>query len=558
MKVLFPILIFFVTVITYFPSGKYELLKYDDNEYITDNPHVMGGLTGVNIRWAFNCGYAANWHPATWWSHMADVSLAGMNGSNTETRLPRIAHWHNIILHAVNAVLLWMLMMCAVRRASRTDMTADSKLPWICSALALLWSVHPLRVEVVCWASERKELLSCMWMLVVMLLWVSKEFVRHRQMAFQIAYYGLVLSAFALALMAKGVAVTLPGIMAAWELTMRRGVALEEKRATRILPWVSIGLAGVMSICCARFTMASQTEALDFGKAVPVTSKIATVIHAPIVYLRQTFWPNDLCLLYPQTETLSLGLTGGGIMLILGMVAISAWWLWRWALAVRDRTRPMPSLALDLAVLSVAWVYGGLVPMLGIVKVGSLEHSDRYTYWIGCGLCCVLAVAFSKMKGVWSFIKRTLEQESYNVKQALLISGVGVAIVIFALCVATRKYMPYWENTIVLFERALPNFWNINFAEVLNQELRKAGRDVEREKWLEEIVRRCPTADICLDYAYILLSKPQDSTIRLFGGDPYALPRYYIMKALELDPKSERALKFKLELEKIDARHKAN
>ena len=127
--------------LVYLPVARHPFIDIDDREYVSENPVVRGGLSGAGVAWAFgSVGYAHNWHPLTWLSHMADVTLFGVN--------PAGHHVINLLFHAANTLLLFQLL----RRLTGVL--------WPAAAAAALFGVHPLHVESVAWVAERKDVLS--------------------------------------------------------------------------------------------------------------------------------------------------------------------------------------------------------------------------------------------------------------------------------------------------------------------------------------------------------------------------------------------------------------
>jgi len=144
-----------VTLATFWPVRRHEFINYDDDQYVTTNPHVLGGLTPQNIAWAFNVGYASNWHPLTWLSHILDVQLFGVKSG------PQ--HLVNVLFHTANAVLLFLLLWHL------------SAALWRSAMVAALFALHPLHVESVAWLAERKDVLSTFFFLLT--LWAYARYV---------------------------------------------------------------------------------------------------------------------------------------------------------------------------------------------------------------------------------------------------------------------------------------------------------------------------------------------------------------------------------------------
>src|SRR5262249_41527496 len=168
----------------YAPVRGYDFVSWDDPLYIRDNLQVAGGLTWHGAVWAFTSGHAANWHPITWLSHMLDVELYGVTAG------PH--HITNVLLHIANTILLFGVLR------KMTGETGPS------AFVAAVFAVHPMHVESVAWVSERKDVLSTFFGLLM--LWAYTAYVEKPQ----IKRYVLVMVAFGLGLMAKPMLVTLP------------------------------------------------------------------------------------------------------------------------------------------------------------------------------------------------------------------------------------------------------------------------------------------------------------------------------------------------------------
>ncbi len=180
--------LFLLTSLTFSPALGHEFLRaFDDHEYVTENENVLGGLSWRGLAWAFTTGHADNWHPLTWLSLQADVTLFGPG--------PRGFHRTNVLLHAANAVLLFL----ALRRLTGAV--------WPSAMAAALFTLHPLRAESVAWVSERKDVLSGLFWMLALLAYASyAERPGWRR-------YLLVAAAFALGLLAKPMVITLPCVL---------------------------------------------------------------------------------------------------------------------------------------------------------------------------------------------------------------------------------------------------------------------------------------------------------------------------------------------------------
>ena len=204
------LLLIAVTLAAYWPVLRNDFISLDDHEYVTENPHVITGLTWSNLAWAFRSGYASNWHPITWLSHQLDVQLFGLN--------PRWHHFTSLLFHIMNSALLLFLLW---------RMTGAL---WRSAFVAALFALHPLHVESVAWVAERKDVLSTFFFLLTLMAYAKyaegsglKPVVSgqwsvvsgpssKRHLPSSIVYL-LALTLFALGLMSKPMLVTLPFVL---------------------------------------------------------------------------------------------------------------------------------------------------------------------------------------------------------------------------------------------------------------------------------------------------------------------------------------------------------
>lgn len=391
----------------------HEFVNLDDGPYIVDNPQVRAGLSWSGLRWAFTTGHASNWHPLTWLSHMTDVQIAGVD--------PAWPHLVNVLFHVANTVLL----LYFVHRLTRCLA--------ISVIVAVLFSLHPLRVESVAWAAERKDVLSaCFWLLAshAYLTYAARRRLRD---------YGAVTLFLALGLLAKPVLVTLPFVFLLLDFgqfeheASRSGGAPRLARSTRRLvlekvPWIA------MAAGSAIVTMAVQRTAGSFSaiETIPAQARLANAVIAYATYLKLTFWPVGLAAFYPHPATVTTdpmavlrapALASGVVLTAITLGAL----LW----ARRDRW----------PVVGWFWYLGTLVPMAGLVQVGSQSMADRYTYLPLIGVYLALGT-----------IARTVVRHWPRVRPA--IGGAGVAAAL-GLCLLTWKQVGVWRTSESLFEHAL-------------------------------------------------------------------------------------------------------
>lgn len=373
-----------VSVGIYIQAIGFLFVDYDDNDYVFYNPHVLNGLTLETVKWAWTTvGYSANWHPLTWMSLQSDATLAGaplqpMALSVDADKAPQyrtlsaIMHGHNVLLHGLNAALLF-IVICAVLPVvvGRPTEPDEHYAIMVGAAITtLLWAVHPLRAEVVCWVSERKELLSVFWALASVCCY---HFAKEKRSP--TVWYNAAVLMYALSLSAKPVAVGLPAILLAYDL-----IRLPRLRLLPLTPFVALAASS-----CA-LTLVAQQEAMSPLNSVTLSVRLLNALATIAVYLQQSILPVDLVALYPMSPTVNPIYMASGLVVCLAALTMGAW-----LIRLRIQRKDTPPHA-QVCLLLSAWCLVGLLPMLGIVHVGSQAYADRYTYWVGCGFA--VGVAF--------------------------------------------------------------------------------------------------------------------------------------------------------------------
>lgn len=501
-KGLVGVLLAFAVVLVFAPNGWNSFVRFDDMDYVAKNPHIEHGLNVRLAKWAFlPTGYADNWHPLTWISHAADVSIAdalGLDGRNPNAKygvwakldssFARFAHWVNILFHAANAVLLWLLMLRLL--SVKGDEPADVRLSILAALCAAFWAIHPLRVEVVAWVSERKELLSVFFMLLALHCYIG---------GFRFSRFCSLVS-FGLALLAKPVAVTLPALLLAWEWVAERRSLREAIGRTFVYFLLSF-------VTCV-FTMGAQTTARLVGRLMTPFNHMMCVIMSPAVYAWQTLVPYGLTMDYPDPHLSTCWpFAAAGLVLLAAMVAVCVWWLVR------------PNRWNRLGALAVAWCYVELLPMIGIVRVGPEPHSDRYTYWIGCGAVVVLFWVASRLVRFW----RPYERKFFT--------GIAIALVVYAAL--TVRQSAVWKDTISLFSDAVEKTHSDDLTISLMDEYCLTGGQ-DGGKKAEKLIRGSPS-NTPAARAGLALYLARISYVREEPGQ-YAEARLLAEGALEEDP----------------------
>jgi protein O-mannosyl-transferase len=349
-------------LIVYTPALKLGFVNFDDSRYVLDNLHVRSGLTWNGIVWAATATYAGNWHPVTWLSHMADVHLYGLN--------PAGHHATSVLIHLLNTLLLFAVL----RRMTGAPLRS--------AVVAGLFGIHPLHVESVAWIAERKDVLSGLFAMLT--VW---GYVRYVETGSR-ARYGLVLLFFVLGLASKPMLVTLPFVLLLldiWPLARvtpapdadRSGLwHLLRTPRFRTLVIEKVPLFACVLVSVVVTYLAQQgARAIRTFEILPPGRRLANAIVAYVNYIGQMIWPVDLAPLYPYAASESPSRVVLSALMLIGLTV----------LAVRAGAR------YAYAPVGWFWYVGTLVPVIGLIQVGSQPMADRYTYLPLIGLFIVVA-----------------------------------------------------------------------------------------------------------------------------------------------------------------------
>ncbi len=414
-SVLLVVLLLVVILAVFWQSTDHEFIVYDDSLYVTENPHVNTGLTYRNMLWAFTTIEASNWHPLTWWSHMLDCTLYGLN--------PNGHHLTNILFHIANTLLLGYLLFLATRNY------------WRSLFVAAAFALHPLHVESVAWIAERKDLLSSFFMFAALISYT--RYARNSRPLF----YALTLLLYAFGLMSKPMLVTLPFVMLLWDFWPLGRLRLQRRRngdsadgmpgeastsswghlIFEKLPFFALSLlsSGVTYYAQAHWGSVAGAHAVPFGY------RFVNALVSYTKYIGNMLWPHHLAVIYPLPPNLTWAQAAISGLLLIG------------ATLVVCRRAPMNPF------LPVGWFWylGTLVPVIGLVQVGRQALADRYTYIPLIGLFIMISW------GVPAFIQGRPYRRSVVTAVALL-ALVGATV-------ASWIQLGYWKNDLTLFRRAI-------------------------------------------------------------------------------------------------------
>ena len=386
-----------VTLAVYSGAAGNGFLSYDDGDYVVGNPAVRDGLTWAGLRWAFTSFAANNWHPLTWLSHMLDVDLFGVWAGGH--------HLVSVGLHILSALLLFGFLWITTGRR------------WAGLLAAALFALHPLHVESVAWAAERKDVLStCLLMAtLVAYAWFARKPGARRYLA--------VAAAFTLGLMAKPMLVSVPIVLLLldyWPLgRLEPTWASVRARAIEKLPLLALSAASAV------LTLAAQGSAIAPLDRVPFDGRLANAAVSYVTYLRQMVWPFGLAIYYGMPASPRFGLAALSAAALIAATAVVA----RWG----SRRRHL--------VVGWLWYLVTLVPVVGLVQVGEQAHADRYTYIPLVGIFVLAAWAAADLVEARPKLKPVVV-----IASAALLAGAAVS---------ARAQVGCWRDDMALFGHAV-------------------------------------------------------------------------------------------------------
>jgi len=418
-EILICLFLVIATLAVYWQLRNYEFVGFDDDVFILQNSKVQNGLALDSISWAFRFDDMTYWHPLTWLSYMLDIELYGMN--------PGAHHMTNVLLHMVNAVLLFIVF---------NKMTGAL---WKSATVAALFALHPLNVESVAWVVERKNVLSTLFWMLTLLSYA--RYVEHSN----IARYLLTLSAFVLGLMAKPMLVTLPFVLLIldfWPLnrfhfqplldTHQKTARIPKLRRIKesdffplILEKIPFLIFSGSSVCLSLLSAHRNRLVISLDE-VSLYHRMTNALISYVSYIGKMVWPRDLAVFYPFPDTVQLWKAVGAFLLLTGV-----------SLLVVRSLQKRPYLAVGWF-----WYLGTLLPVIGLVQQGLWPAmADRFAYVPLIGLFVGIAWGIPDFAAGWR----------YKVKGL----GAITAAVLIILMTTSWLQARYWKNSVVLFKHTV-------------------------------------------------------------------------------------------------------
>ncbi len=384
----------------------HQFITLDDDAYIKQNAMVNRGLTLAGVAWAFTTFDQGNWHPLTWIAHMIDRQLFGMNAGGHLLV--------NALIHVANTLLVfWFLLRTTHAR-------------WPSALVAALFALHPLHVESVAWAAERKDTLSTFFGLLSLIAYARYAEARSN------GRYAWTAITLALGLLAKPMLVTWPFVMLLLDYWPLRRFDLTSRKdvATKLWPLLreKLPLFAIVAASAVITTLAqSHGGAVRTFQEFPIALRVVNAVVSYAKYLLLTFWPNDLAVYYPYTTA---GTPAWQIIcaafLLIGITAFCFF---------------QPRKLSGYLIVGWLWFLGTLVPVIGIVQVGGQTMADRYFYIPSIGLFIVIAFGLADFARSW--------RVAPSVR-----TGIAVAVLLI-LATLTNAQIHRWSDSFTLFKHTL-------------------------------------------------------------------------------------------------------
>lgn len=463
----------------------HQFISLDDDVYIRDNPMVAGGLTLKGIAWAFTSFQDSNWHPLTWLSHMVDSEIFGLNAGG-----PLL---ENALIHVSNTLLLFLFL----KRVTGAS--------WQSAIVAALFALHPLHVESVAWAVERKDTLSTFFGLLSLL-----AYARYTEAASS-KRYALVALWLSLGLMTKPMLVTWPFVLLLLDYWPLRRLKWQPADGIKRFgkAWVPLFREKLPLFCLVAASMVVTYLAQSYGTVRALVDasfpwRLANALASYAKYLFLTFWPSGLGVYYPLSPAgVPAWQIAVAVVLLLAITAI----------ALREaRRRPY-------LITGWLWFLGTLVPVIGLVQVGvGPAMADRYHYIPSIGLFTAIIFGLADLATAWR------------------IGRVSIAVVSTAVLLVfgslTALQVSRWRDSMTLFERTLSVtsdnlVIHYNFGHFLGQQ----GKYDEAVPHFAEALRIKPDFFDALINMGVSLSEQ--------GKSAEAIPYYH--RALGVEPDNAKA-----------------
>jgi tetratricopeptide (TPR) repeat protein len=390
-----------VTLAVFYQVRSFGFINLDDHDYVSENSNIQAGFTLQSVKWAFTTIHTGYWHALTWFSYMLDWQLFGLNAAGY--------HITNLIFHIANTLLLFLVL----KRMTNAI--------WQSAFVAALFALHPLHVESVAWIAERKDVLSTFFLLLA--IWAYVRYVKNPKLK----WYLISLVLFALGLMAKPMLVTLPFVLLLldyWPLNRISRINWQTIYRLILEKVPFIFLAAVLSV--VTFIAQQSSMAVASLNMIPIRFRICNALISYLEYIGKMFWPTQLAFFYPYpVENASILFTVTSAVLLIAATIF--------VLRFAKKHRYL--------LTGWFWYIVTLLPVIGLVQVGSQAMADRYTYVSLIGLFIIIA---------WS-MPELLDKLPY--RKIVLVTSSFIVLSVFT--VLSYFQLSYWKDNITLCRHAL-------------------------------------------------------------------------------------------------------
>jgi tetratricopeptide (TPR) repeat protein len=472
----------FLVAATFFPVHAFPFVSFDDPQNVLQEPHIVGGLTGSNLRWTLTAFKLGIWAPLTQITFLCDGTFLALK--------PGPMHVENVVLHLLGAWTLYAMLAFSTGAIGRS------------AVVAALFAIHPMHVESVAWITERRDVLGAPLLFGAMFFYC--RYVRAGGAGSAAGWYTAALAAYGLSLTAKATGITAPLILLLldyWPLHRKRGdlgqILLEK------IPFVC--LAVPVAVIAVHGQQDAGAMASVIG--IPLPLRLGNTVVSCVEYLAKLTVPTGLCVLYPfPVDGRPAGQVAAAAVLLLLIAAL--------ALKLRQK-RPF-------LIVGFAWFLIVLAPVSGITQAGLQSMADRYSYVPAVGFFIMVAWGGFDL-ATWLLGRRL---------GATRLAGVTAVIVLGVLAVMARVQLEYWRDTRALYTRAVAvtdNNWSLQYHLGL-LDAQEGDYSSAAGLFLQVIAEKPYFPDVYIDYGNCLyLTSPAraiaayDRAVELNPADPRAL-----------------------------------
>jgi hypothetical protein len=422
-----------LTVVAYLPVWRNDYIDCDDQDYITNNPRVLNGLTMEGLRWAWTNHHSPYLQPLSWLSLQLDAELFARPGPDGTPFLPAAAvHGHSLCWHVLNSLLLFFLCRRLTGASGRSFL------------VAALFAVHPMHVESVAWASERKDVLSVFFGLAA--IWAYTRYADRPG----VARYLVVWLALLLSLLSKPMLITLPFLLLLLDFWPLRRLSNSPIAGAlpRLMPLGRLVLEKVpLFLLAGTIALLTLESRKEFGSLVSffdisLPDRLANALMAYDSYLSTTLWPRHLAILYPHPgSNWTLLPVLAGAVVLLGVTLLA-----------RRRASDSPWL-----LVGWLWFVVCLLPVIGLAQGGRQGWADRFSYFPHIGLFLAL---------VWG-----VAELATRLRLSATVRASAGAFVLGCLLWLTQIQVGHWRNPLTLWQQVVAVTRDHDFA---HEQLAKA------------------------------------------------------------------------------------